>query len=231
MKDGKSVQFGDFRLDPGARLLHRGGRELHLSPKAFDLLSTLIAHRPAVVEKATLRDRLWPGTNVVDANLNNLASEIRSVLEDDAQEPRFVRTAHGVGYAFCAAATEIPTPDADGTADRQPRAWLSWNDRLFALDEADMTVGRDPACAIWIDVPGVSRRHAAIRRDAGGEPAGASSAVVEDLGSTNGTFVNGRRLRGPVTVTDGDSIQVGEATLTFRAPTPVDAPTKRIKRR
>lgn len=222
------LRFSDFTLDVGARLLFRDGRELHLSPKAFDLLTTLIAQRPAVVDKATLRDRLWPGTNVVDANLNNLASEIRSVLGDDAQEPSFVRTAHGVGYAFCAVVTDVQEAAGSEPGSRQPRAWLSWNERLFALDEPAMTVGRDPACPIWIDVPGVSRRHVEIRRDA---TAGALSAIVEDLGSTNGTFVNGRRLRGPVTVTDGHSIQIGEATLIFRAPTPVDAPTKRIKRR
>jgi hypothetical protein len=83
---------------------------------------------------------------------------------------------------------------------------LSWNDRRFPLDDASMTIGRDPDCAIWIDVPGVSRRHAAITRDPR-----TGSFSIDDLGSTNGTFVNGRRLRGPVTVADGHSIQIGEA--------------------
>jgi DNA-binding winged helix-turn-helix (wHTH) protein len=71
------LKFAEFRLDLEARQLHRGREERHLSPKAFDLLAILIAHRPGVVDKDALRDRLWPGTNVVDANLNNLASEIR----------------------------------------------------------------------------------------------------------------------------------------------------------
>jgi len=241
------AQFGEFAVDSSTRQLHRGGRELHLSPKAFDLLVTLISHRPAVVEKAVLRERLWPGTNVVDANLNNLAAEIRSVLGDDAQEPRYLRTAHGVGYAFCAAAHEDPPlaagppahrswsagPPADGAAAgaRQPRAWVTWNDHMFALDDPSMTIGRDPDCAIWIDAPGVSRRHAAIKRDAEPRAAGPSEFFIEDLGSTNGTFVAGRRLRAPAGLADGQTIQIGEATLTFRAPTPVDAPTKRIKRR
>ncbi len=100
------VNFADFTLDSTTRQLHRGARELHLSPKAFDLLTILLANRPGVVDKNTLRDKLWPGTNVVDANLNNLASEIRSVLDDDPQQPRFLRTVHRVGYAFCSVATE-----------------------------------------------------------------------------------------------------------------------------
>jgi len=224
------LRFSDFTLDVGARLLYRDGRELHLSPKAFDLLTTLIAQRPAVVDKATLRDRLWPGTNVVDANLNNLASEIRSVLDDDAQEPSFVRTAHGVGYAFCAVVTEVPVSTGTETTlreqARQPRAWLSWNDRRFPLDDASMTIGRDPDCAIWIDVPGVSRRHAAITRDPR-----TGSFSIDDLGSTNGTFVAGKRVRAPVTLADGQPLHMGEAILTFHAPAPVDVPTKRIKRR
>ncbi|HEX5070839.1 MAG TPA: FHA domain-containing protein [Vicinamibacterales bacterium] len=213
--------FGEFTLDSGTRQLHRGGRELHLSPKAFDLLATLIAQHPAVVDKAALRERLWPGTNVVDANLNNLASEIRTVLGDDAQEPKYLRTAHGVGYAFCAAVRE-----ESSARQRQPRAWISWDDQIFAIDDATTTIGRDPGCAIWIDVPGVSRRHASIRRE------GSSGAFfIEDLGSTNGTFVDGKRLRSAAALADGQAVGVGEATLTFRAPTPADAPTKRIKRR
>lgn len=215
------VSFDGFTVDSGTRQLLRGGRELHLSPKAFDLLSALIAQRPAVVEKAVLRERLWPGTNVVDANLNNLASEIRTVLGDDAQEPRYLRTAHGVGYAFCAV-VRVDEPESA----RQPRAWLSWKERMFALDGPSMTIGRDPDCAIWIDVPGVSRRHAAISRD---DARGAF--VIEDLDSTNGTFVAGKRLRTPAALGDGQTIQVGEAELTFRAPTPADAPTKRIRKR
>jgi pSer/pThr/pTyr-binding forkhead associated (FHA) protein len=103
---------------------------------------------------------------------------------------------------------------------------LSWNDRRFPLDDASMTIGRDPDCAIWIDVPGVSRRHAAITRDPR-----TGSFSIDDLGSTNGTFVAGKRVRAPVTLVDGQPLHIGEAMLTFRAPTPVDAPTKRIKRR
>jgi pSer/pThr/pTyr-binding forkhead associated (FHA) protein len=87
-----------------------------------------------------------------------------------------------------------------------------------------MTIGRDPACQIRIDAPGVSRRHAMIRTDDAGTP------VLEDLGSTNGTFVGGRRVRKPVVLEDGQSIRVGEATLIVRTASPADAPTKKIKR-
>ena len=214
--------FGDFTLDTDTRQLLRGGEqaEVHLSPKAFDLLAILVANRPGVVTKESLRDRLWAGTNVVAANLNNLASEVRAALGDDPQQPRYVRTAHGVGYAFCGQAEEHRA----GTSEyADSRLWLVWDGRSIALEQPETIIGRDPKCGIWIDVPGVSRRHASIRLVS-------STAVLEDLASTNGTLVNDRPVSSPVTLADGQTIRLGEATLTFRASSLAGAATKKIRR-
>jgi len=218
------IVFGGFTLDSGARQLRRGGEVLHLSRKAFDLLAILLERRPVVVDKSELRERLWGGVNVVDANLNNLVSEIRTVLHDDPQQPRFVRTVHRIGYAFCGDAV---TEADERAAARTARCWLVWNDRTFALEAERATIGRDPDSAIWIDAPGVSRRHARIEVTSDGDRA---LATLEDLGSTNGTYVNGRRLTGPLALEDGQTIHMGDATLTFRASSSVDAPTRRIGR-
>jgi DNA-binding winged helix-turn-helix (wHTH) protein len=217
------VRFGEFTLDAGTRQLCRGAGDVHLSPKAFDLLAILVERRPAVVDKLTLRERLWPGTTVVDANLNNLASEIRAALGDDAQEPRFIRTVHRVGYAFCG---DVQVDGGAAPAERAPKSWLAWQGRTSVLADASTIVGRDPECAVWIDGPGVSRRHARLSRVAGAD---GTSIVIEDLDSTNGTFVEGRRVTKPVTLEDGDVIRIGEVTLTFRTGTAA-APTKRIAR-
>lgn len=218
-----TTRFGDFHLDVDTRELRRGATTLHLSPKAFDLLAILLEQRPRVVVKETLRERLWGGITVLDANLNNLVSEIRAVLDDDAQQPRFVRTAHRVGYAFCGTAVD----DARTAASEAARCWLVWNDRTLVIEGAKVVVGRDPKCDLWIDAPGVSRRHAAIRVTAAGP---SLAAAIEDLGSTNGTFVEGRRLKRPAALADGQTIGLGEATLTFRTWSSVEAPTKRIRR-
>jgi DNA-binding winged helix-turn-helix (wHTH) protein len=210
--------FGAFTLDSATRQLFRGGTELHLSPKAFDLLAILLAHRPGVVDKEALRDRLWPGTNVVDANLNNLASEVRSALDDDAQQPKFIRTVHRVGYAFCGEASEERNAKAS-------RVFLVWGDRRILLREGSQTIGRDPECAIWIDAPGVSRRHARF-----GVADGGATVTIEDLDSTNGTFVDGKRVR-QVTLTDSQTIRVGDASLTFRSWSDAGVATKRIRSR
>jgi len=209
-----TVHFGAFTLDIGARQLLRDGEGLHLSPKAFDLLTMLVERRPAVVEKADLRARLWPGVHVVDAALTNLVAEIRAVLEDDADS---IRTVHGIGYAFAA-------PVHEG---RATSFWVVVNDRPLVLSAGDHVVGRDPACGVWVDAEGVSRRHARIRIRSS---ANGDAATIEDLSSTNGTYVQRRRVVGETRLADGDRIQVGHATLVFHAGG-ASAATKRVGRK
>src|SRR3954467_6918119 len=88
------IQFGRFTLDLQTRQLSNAGRVVHLEPKAFDLLSTLVLERPKAVSKADLQERLWPGTFVSEANLSNLVAEVRAALGDPARTPKFVRTVH-----------------------------------------------------------------------------------------------------------------------------------------
>jgi hypothetical protein len=73
--------------------------------------------------------------------------------------------------------------------------------------EGELVLGRDQASAdLVIDDPGVSRRHARLVTDGGG-------VVVEDLGSSNGTFVNGERITAPVELGADDEVQVGGTVL------------------
>jgi hypothetical protein len=84
--------------------------------------------------------------------------------------------------------------------------------QAFPLDKDALGLGREPSNDIVINHPQVSRRHARITRQGG-------FMVIEDLGSTNGTFANGMRLSGPHTLASGDVIGLGEAVLlTYRAP-------------
>ena len=219
------TRFDQYVLDSSTRQLERAGRILHLSPKAFDLLALLLAERPGVVSKETLRDRLWGGTNVVDANLNNLISEIRAALDDEPQQSKYVRTVHRVGYAFCADATD---EGDEATPKDAAMCWLVWGDRTIGVPAGDMSIGRDPDSDIWLDAPGVSRRHARLRVGAAGH---AARATIEDLGSTNGTFVEGRRVTAPMPLDDAQSVRIGDATLTFRTRATTNAPTKKIRKK
>ena len=217
------ARFGPFTLDSETRQLLRAGTEVHLSPKAFDLLCTLIESRPKVVEKETLHARIWPDTYVVDANLNVLVSEIRRAIGDKSQQPEFVRTVHGIGYAFCGTAVQVEA----AAAPEALFCWVSWASRTSSLSEGENVIGRDPRCSVWLDAPGVSRRHAAIRVDSA-----TRRVTLEDLGSTNGTFLRRSRVRTEVALEDGDEIKVGTVVLTIRLWASDKAPhTKRIRRR
>ena len=211
-------------LDSGTRQVLRGREEIHLSPKAFDLLCALVERRPAVVDKSELVARVWPSTFVGDANLNVLIGEIRRALGDAAHRPEFIRTVHGVGYAFCGEVADLD----QAPARRVPptRFWLVWNERTFTLLEGDNLIGRDPSCTVWLDQAGVSRRHARICIE------NAPGAVtVEDLNSTNGTLVGDTLLAARRALADGDVIQIGSVALTFRAWLPeTSRETERIRR-
>ena len=219
------TRFGPFTLDSGTRQLVRGDAEIHLSRKAFDLLSTLLAHRPKVMGKDELQSALWPDSHVDAAGLNVLVGDVRRVLGDDAKRPQFIRTVHGVGYAFCGEGSDIreaPTP-APGTPTP---CWLVWGDRTFRLSDGENVIGRDPRCGIWLDAPRVSRRHASIAVNLAQD-----TVVLSDLGSTNGTFLGRTRVTEPVRLTDGADIKIGTVALKFRQWFPERAPgTRRTKR-
>lgn len=201
------IAFGRFTFDSDTRELLEDGRRLHVSPKAFDLLRVLLERRPNVVSKTELHDKVWPGAFVGDANLSVVIAEIRQVLGDDSKDGRFIRTVHRVGYAFSGQVLET----APGPAvERGYRCWLVWNDRRLPLSEGEYILGRDPRCTLHIDASGVSRRHARL-------VVGAESATIEDLGSSNGTFVQGRAITSEQALADGDAIELGAATLSFRA--------------
>jgi DNA-binding winged helix-turn-helix (wHTH) protein len=216
----------EFTLDSETRQLLCGGHEIRLSPKAFDVLCALVERRPKVVTKAELHSRIWPGTFVVDTNLNVLIGEIRRAVSDTPQQPRFIRTVHKIGYAFCAAATELE-PGTPALSTRGTRCWLVWNDQTFLLSEGDNIIGRDPDCSIWVDAGGVSRRHARIQISNA-----SPDAWLDDLASTNGTFLRNSRVAGREGLKDGDVIGIGSVELTFRVWS-ADTPKKtdRIPRR
>lgn len=206
-----SVLFGPFVLNPQTRQVLRDEAEIHLSTKAFQLLCALITRRPDVVAKVELLRLVWPDAYVVDANLNVLIGEIRRALGDNPQHPQYIRTVHGVGYAFCGDAADEDR-GRRRVSRRGARFWILWKGRTFELSEGDNVIGRHPECGIWLNESGVSRRHARIHVD------GLTGRVVlEDLQSTNGTCVRQTPIVAPYALSDGDVLQIGSVELTFRA--------------
>ena len=206
-------RFAGFTLDDLRRQLLAGEAPVHLSPKAYELLKVLVERRPGAISKADLHDRLWPGTFVSDVNLAALVAEVRAALGDGGRHGRFVRTVHGFGYAFdheVVAEGEA----AEGTPALSPPAggrdcWLSWGERDYTLRPGEQTIGRDAEADVRIDALSISRHHARVTWRG-------ADASIEDLGSKNGTWVNGARVEGAMRLEDGDEVRLGTITLTYR---------------
>ena len=203
-----AYRFGRACLDYDARQLLIDGVEVHLSPKALELLTLLVRSRSRAVSKQELREQLWPTTFVDDGGLASLAAEIRRALNDSARTPVFLRTLHRFGYRFVGDVVET------GGAARA-RACLVFENRRSMLLEGPNVIGRAPDATIPYDVAGVSRHHArvVVSRD---------GAILEDLGSKNGTYLQGKRITS-APLSDGDDILIGKARLTFRFQPPSDA--------
>jgi DNA-binding winged helix-turn-helix (wHTH) protein len=201
------LRFAGCVFDSDTREVRRGGARVELSPKAFELLEVLIESRPRVLPKQEIHERLWPGVFVSDASLSNLVAELRAALRDDAQKPTVVRTVHRFGYGF------VAQPDSDSVSVPTPKLLppvlhkLLWESREIELAAGETVFGRDRS-VVWIDDPSVSRRHARIRVEG-------DRATIRDLGSKNGTMVNGVSVDGDRALADGDEIQIGRAKMVF----------------
>jgi DNA-binding winged helix-turn-helix (wHTH) protein len=203
--------FGDCVFDRARRELTRRGEAVHTTPKLLGLLELLLDARPRALTKDEIHKTLWSGSFVSDATLTSLIAELRAALGDDARSPRLVRTVYGYGYAFCG--------DASGEArgSEEPAATpyrVIVGDREFALARGEHVLGRSGDAAILVDDAGVSRAHARITIDAHG-------ASLQDLGSKNGTIMNGAAIDRAVALGDGSIIVLGTTALKFRISTGV----------
>ncbi|HVR30169.1 MAG TPA: FHA domain-containing protein [Thermoanaerobaculia bacterium] len=209
--------FGPFAFDTAVRELRHECEPVHLTPRAFRLLEVLIESRPRAVAKEEIMARLWPGLFISEAAVASLVARVRRALDDDASAPRYVRTVHGFGYAFCGEASPAQ-PGVAGAAAPSTQHRLVLGTRVLALAPGENHLGRDRDCEVWLEDIAISRHHARIVIEE-------DRATLEDLGSKNGTFRSGERISGPVALADGDVVGLGEIRLTYRRVTP-DAATE-----
>lgn len=200
------IRFGQCELDLDARQLTRGGAPVHLSPKAFQLLKVLIEARPKALSKGELHEQIWPETFVTDDSLARLVTEVRVAIGDHARSPTFLRTVHAFGYAFANVSQDAGQA---AHASIESNCWLVFDWRAVLLANGENIIGRDPAARLVLDSIRVSRKHAKIAVNG-------LRAVLEDLGSRNGTSVRNHKIDQPVELADGDAITIGGFELTFR---------------
>lgn len=95
-------EFGPFRLDVSERLLQRDGKEVALTPKAFELLLTLVQSRGRLVSKENLITRVWPDTFIEENNLAVHISVLRKILGENEEGLEYIKTLPRHGYCFVA---------------------------------------------------------------------------------------------------------------------------------
>jgi DNA-binding winged helix-turn-helix (wHTH) protein len=215
--------FGDCVFDPDRRELTRAGALVHAGPKTLRLLEVLLEARPRALTKDDIHKAIWPGTFVSDATLTSLVAELRAAIGDDARTPGLVRTIHGFGYVFCGDVAPAATPAA---GVREPIGWyrIMLGEREIVLPYGEHILGRSKEATVFVDDGGVSRQHARITIDGSG-------ATLEDLGSKNGTMLNGHAIEVPTLLADGAVIVLGATALKFRVFRAVGSTETVVRRR
>lgn len=209
-------EFGSFTLDTDARQLSNESGVARLSGKAFDLLQLLVEHRPRVLTKNELHDRIWPDTFVVEGSLAVLVREIRTALGASRD---MIRTVHRHGYAFD---DDVQHRGGASGDDAGPLHQLMHAERVFRLVRGTNVIGRDPGVEVFIPSTSVSRRHAAITTDR-------ESAMIEDLQSKNGTLVDGVAVTAPTQLRNGSVVRLGAIELRYVCGSP-NVPTETLTR-
>lgn len=136
--------------------------------------------------------------------------EAARVWEDEpAAEPEPAPPRESAGRTMIYSnAGRVAEPLEERARTRGQSALLLMGGRRLVVGPAGVTLGRSRQCDVMVDDPNVSRTHAEVRPRGG-------SWVFADLGSTNGSRLNGRRVEGPEVLKPGDEIELGTTVLKF----------------
>ena len=143
--------------------------------------------------------------------LGEFGIQTRVVQPEQAPEPSAPAPAHEEESGrtmIYSTAGRVAEPLEERARSRQQNALLILNDKRLVVGPTGITIGRSRQCEVVLDDPNVSRQHAEIRPRGG-------SWVLTDLGSTNGSSINGRRINGPEVVKPGDEIEIGTSLMRF----------------
>lgn len=128
---------------------------------------------------------------------------------DEGDAPRQAPVADESGRTMVySSAGRLAEPLQERARNRADTALLLMGGRRLVVGPAGVTLGRSRQCDVVLSDPNVSRHHAEVRPRGG-------SWVLSDLGSTNGSRINGRTIEGPEVLKPGDEIELGETVLEF----------------
>lgn len=104
-----TYRFDEIEVDPSAHRVTRKGVVLDLEPKAFSVLLALLQHPGKALARDDLLDTVWGHRHVTPGVLNRVVGHLRKALGDEAENPRYIQTLHGIGYRFIAGVERAPS--------------------------------------------------------------------------------------------------------------------------
>jgi TolB-like protein/DNA-binding winged helix-turn-helix (wHTH) protein/Flp pilus assembly protein TadD len=140
-RDGE-FRLGDWLVRPSLNQLSREGTVVHLRPKVMDVLVQLAKHGSAVVSKEELVEAVWAKEFLADSALSRAVFELREVLGDEAQQPRYIETIPKRGYRLVVPVVrEKKASEPAASPEPGPAGWRAWRNRLAALTVLVLVVG------------------------------------------------------------------------------------------
>jgi TolB-like protein/DNA-binding winged helix-turn-helix (wHTH) protein len=156
----EKLRFADYELDPKGFELRRAGHRIRLERKPMELLILLVEKQGQLVAREEIIEKIWGKEFFFDAEngINNAVRKIRSSLNDDAEQPRFVETSIGRGYRFIAPVERVREPDSPNvpahSASREGRQRFRWSLAWIS----GLAVAALIASTIAFDGPGIRDR-------------------------------------------------------------------------
>jgi len=122
------LRFRDYELDPDGFELYRADHRLRLERKPMELLILLAERQGHLVKREEIVEKLWGKDFFLDSEngINNAVRKIRSALNDDPEQPRFVETSVGMGYRFIAPVERVLPPISAVTVPHEERNGSPW---------------------------------------------------------------------------------------------------------
>jgi len=204
----RPFHLGDWVVEPTLDRISRDGREVRLRPRAMDVLIVLALAGGRLVSKQDLIDDVWRTEYVSDHALTQVIAELRAALGDDARNPSFIENIPRRGYRLVAPVMPVAESSVSSRGATMPFKLVTEGGNQ-PLPQGSTVIGRTEEADICIDKTEVSRCHAMITVQG-------TTAIIEDLGSKNGTFVNGHQVAGPTPLTNGDEIWIGRSVARMR---------------
>lgn len=200
-------QLEEWRVEPRLGRMVRDQVVVTLRPRVMEAL-TFLAGRPGeVVAKRELVDAVWSSGFVADNTIVHCINELRDALGDTVTAPRFLQTIPRRGYRMLGRVKEIEEEGTPVTFEEAGFHLLGKRWAAFLID-GDNLIGRGGEARIIVPSARVSRHHARIT-------ASGDRAVVEDLESKNGTFVDEQRVTAPTVLRDGATLRFADLPLVF----------------